>query len=137
MRLVVIILGLSFLKSFEALGQGNSTGNNEALVVFDPLFWKDELKLTPGQSTTIQNINMEYYEGIYQAVDENEGNIKALQSITADLLHKRSEKIWNTFQPKQKRKWNKLSAFYSEDDGRTSSTSFLSLEKAKILAKGR
>lgn len=94
----------------------------ETLVVFDPLFWKDQLKLTGGQSNSIRKINTEYYEAIYQTFNEHEGNIPLLKSATTQLLQERSEKIWDTFLPKQKRKWKKLSGFYS-DQGKGSSLS--------------
>jgi hypothetical protein len=125
MKLVVVVLvGLMLFKSFESHAQEAKTP--ETAVVFDPLFWKDELKLTASQYQAIQNINREYYESIYRAADENQGNISLLQHKTTQLLQNRSEKIWNTFLPKQKRKWEKLSSSYSEDN---SSFSGLSIKR--------
>jgi len=113
MRIVVVVLlGLGLLKSFES--QGQSIKSTKNLVTFDPLFWKDELRLNPNQYMTIQNINKDFYEAIYRLVNENEGNVGVMQSATSELLQHRSVKIWNTFHPKQKRKWKKLSGSNAE-----------------------
>jgi hypothetical protein len=110
---VVLIMGLSLLKSFESHAQ---TKNEGAVVVFDPLFWKDELKLTTNQYKAIRNINQEYYSSIYRTLNENEGNISFLQTATQELLQIRSELIWDTFHPKQKKIWKKLSSAYGTDN---------------------
>jgi len=110
MRLgLVYMVVLCVFKSFALQAQHE---RSTTPVVFDPLFWKDDLKLTQSQYNEIMNINKEYYEGIYRALNEHTGNAAALRNATADLLHQRSEKIWGTFQPKQKKKWMKLSSEY-------------------------
>jgi hypothetical protein len=99
------------LKSFEISAQ--TVKASQAQVIYDPLFWKKELKLTPGQYNVIRNINAEYYTSIYQAAYRHNGNISILQSTTKELLEERSERIWNTFYPKQKRIWKKLVSSYN------------------------
>lgn len=114
MRLIAaLIFGLSLINSISTTAQ--TAENSDVIVVFDPLFWKDELKLSNGQYNQIQNINREYYSNIYRAVSENEGNISFLQATTKELLEIRSERIWNTFAAKQKRIWKKISSEYAGD----------------------
>jgi hypothetical protein len=136
MKLIVtLLLGFSLLKSFETRAQENLSGNSEDMIIFDPLFWKDELKLSAGQYNTIQNINREYYQGIFDAIHENEGK-EVLQTIATDLLRERSTKIWRTFQPKQKRRWSKLAAVYAGSPDKTSSA-FILRAQPYIIARGR
>ena len=111
MRLgVVLIIVFATLKSIALHAQAEHS--SATAVVFDPLFWKDDLKLTASQYNEIRNINKEYYEAIYRVVGEHSGNAVALRNATTQLLQTRSEKIWDTFMPKQKKKWMKLSSAY-------------------------
>ena len=113
MRLVVILVLMILSSSMQAPAQElQKAGAN---VTFDPLFWKDNLKLSAEQYDAIQRINREYYERIYQLAEEHEGNVAYLQRETAELLQSRSEKIWDTFRPRQKRKWEKLASTYSRE----------------------
>jgi hypothetical protein len=85
-------------------GQGNQSA--ESIVVFDPLFWKDQLKLDASQRRKIKEINIEYYERLY-AIHE-EPNRQQVQVRAAQSLLQRSEEIWGTFYPRQRKKWKKL-----------------------------
>jgi hypothetical protein len=80
----------------------------KALVLYDPLFWKDELKLDFYQSRKINEINFEYYERLVTAVNEEKNDRQALQLTVAQSLLNRSQLIWETFHPKQKKKWMKM-----------------------------
>jgi hypothetical protein len=112
MRLIIaLIVCVGVLKS--VVVQAQTEQATETKVVFDPLFWKDELKLTNDQYNQIRIINEEYYQGIMSVVHEHSGNVSILRNATADLLQKRSDRIWNTFQSKQKRKWKEISSSYS------------------------
>lgn len=114
MRLIAaLVFSVSLINSISTTAQ--TAENSEVIVVFDPLFWKDELKLSNGQYNAIQNINREYYLNIYRAVSENEGNTSFLQATTKELLEIRSERIWNTFAAKQKRIWKKISSEYNSE----------------------
>jgi hypothetical protein len=115
MRLAVMLVLTIFTVSQNLFAQELKTA--DAMVTFDPLFWKENLKLSAEQYDAIQRINREYYERIYLLADEHEGNIAYLQHQTAELLQTRSEKIWNTFRPHQKRKWEKLASAYSNESG--------------------
>jgi len=76
------------------------------MVLFDPLFWKDELRLDDAQCQEIRRINSQYYEKLYAvARDSNHRNLKAKAEKT---LQERSEEIWDTFHPKQRKRWKKI-----------------------------
>ncbi|MEJ7645891.1 MAG: hypothetical protein WKF87_14950 [Chryseolinea sp.] len=76
------------------------------MVLFDPLFWKDELKLDNAQCQEIRRINSQYYEKLYAvARDANHRTAKAKAETT---LQERSEEIWETFHPKQRKRWKKI-----------------------------
>jgi hypothetical protein len=87
------------------------SAQNEAtknVVLYDPLFWKHELRLDAFQARRIREINSEYYEKITTAIKVEKGNRNRLQAIAAESLADRSEQIWNTFHPKQRKKWKKM-----------------------------
>ncbi len=76
------------------------------MVLFDPLFWKDELKLDAAQCQEIRRINSQYYEKLSAvALDSNPRNVKAKAEMS---LRERSEEIWETFHPKQRKRWKKI-----------------------------
>jgi hypothetical protein len=112
MRLVFALIAcVGLFKS--GIIHAQTVQNTETKVVFDPLFWKDELKLTEGQYNQIRIINEEYYQGVMHVVHEHSGNVSVLRNASSDLLQKRSDRIWNTFHSKQKRKWKEISSSYS------------------------
>jgi hypothetical protein len=78
------------------------------IVLYDPLFWKDQLKLSDAQSKKIQEINWEYYESLRMVLYDEHANREGLRTKAMQCLMQRSQKIWDTFQPKQKRKWRKI-----------------------------
>jgi hypothetical protein len=86
----------------------------EQQVVFDPLFWKSELKLNKEQVHRISEINSGFYSTILNARDARNINIR-------QLTQNRSEQIWNTFTLKQRKRWRKLEADYETDKGFASS----------------
>lgn len=78
------------------------------IVLYDPLFWKDQLKLSDAQSKKIQEINWEYYESLRMVLYDEHANREGLRTKAMQCLMQRSQKIWDTFQPRQKRKWRKI-----------------------------
>lgn len=77
-------------------------------VVYDPLFWKEELKLKDSQCQSIQKINSEYYQLIESSVKDTSVSMPEKQEIVKEGLVDRSQKIWDTLHTNQKRKWTKL-----------------------------
>jgi hypothetical protein len=84
---------------------GKST---ETLVLYDPLFWKSELKLDAFQEKKIKEINSEYYERLMTAIKNESGDRNRLQTIATESLAERSQQIWSTFHHRQKKKWKKM-----------------------------
>jgi hypothetical protein len=91
------------------LGFGQTQGSDEKIVMFDPLFWKEELKLKPEQCRRISEINYEFYNTLTEALQEQPGNVTELKIIASESLQHRSQRILETFHGRQKKKWNKIS----------------------------
>lgn len=96
---------LVFICSASAFAQSNDEG--KVIVKYDPLFWKEQLKLTPSQSSKIKDINVAYYEKIKVASATQLSTSNARHKVE-EYLEQRSNEIWNTFHTRQKRKWMKM-----------------------------
>lgn len=97
------------------VGNANAQSNNESpdgashdVVMYDPLFWKDELSLKNTQSRRIEQINSEFYENIRSMKSEAENNEAKNNAVLERNLQQRSQKIFETLLPKQKRKLEKI-----------------------------
>lgn len=84
------------------------------LVLYDPLFWKEQLKLDDDQCQKIKEINSEFYEKLSEVVQEVPNHEEA-RAMAHETLVQRSEGIWETFYPKQRKRWKKI----WQDKGRT------------------
>lgn len=80
--------------------------SEQNMVVFDPLFWKERLKLDDDQCMRIREINSMFYKKLMDVA--NESNRQVVKSKAAQSLLERSEEIWETFHPKQRRKWKRI-----------------------------
>ena len=105
MNLKFFYVGI-FLAS-ATLGYGQDIQPTKYIVLYDPLFWKDQLKLNAFQCQKIKEINSEYYEKLLAVVHE-EPNRKTVQVKAAQSFSQRSEEIWETFHPKQRKRWKKM-----------------------------
>jgi hypothetical protein len=85
--------------------QNDNTNKN--IVMYDPLFWKDKLKLDDSQCQKIRQINSEYYEKLTAVVHESSSH-QTVKARAAQTLIERSDEIWETFHPKQRKRWKKL-----------------------------
>ncbi len=94
------------LLSFGAQAQSSSNHGSKDVVMYDPLFWKDELSLKNNQSRKIEQINTEFYENIRQ--NSSDGNHEANSTTLERGLQERSQKIFETLLPKQRRKLEKI-----------------------------
>ena len=90
----------------------NAQLNDEKIIIkYDPLFWKDRLKLSYDQYVKIREINYEYYQKLMDvAHDKATSNHTALKSKADAFLEERSNQIWNTFHSRQRKKWMKMIA---------------------------
>jgi len=76
------------------------------LVMYDPLFWKNELSLRNNQSRKIEEINVEFYQNLRSIKDETSRETKT--NRLEQGLQERSQKIFQTLMPKQRRKLEKI-----------------------------
>jgi hypothetical protein len=105
------ILSLLLLAGFVANAQEQSSEKND-LVIYDPLLWKNELKLNAEQRQEIEKINTEFYQSIYQAAADSKDH-NAMQAKANQYLQQRSQEIWEAFKPSQRKKWKRLWDHYS------------------------
>ncbi|MEJ1239887.1 hypothetical protein WBG78_17240 [Chryseolinea sp. T2] len=96
---VVLVMSGTVLRAQELKGDQN-------MIVFDPLFWKDQLKLNDNQCLRIREINSDFYKKLSDVA--NESNHQVVRAKAAQSLLERSEEIWETFHPKQRRKWRRI-----------------------------
>jgi hypothetical protein len=101
-----LCLLLFVVAGYSSFGQATAAVNT--VVLYDPLFWNSELKFDQRQYRKIQEINRQFYEELMAAAHEKANNRFALQLTASQCLKQRSELIWETFYPKQKRKWKKM-----------------------------
>lgn len=81
---------------------------SERLIQYDPLFWKDQLKLDNDQCLKIREINGEYYKNLFIAYKEEKNDRKALRQLADKSLMQRNQEIWDTFDSKQRKRWKRI-----------------------------
>ncbi len=89
------------------------SNENKSVVLYDPLLWKHELKLNAGQREKIEKINLEFYQSIYKTAKEGTSDRSTLQAKANQYLQQRSQDIWDSFNPNQRRKWKRMWDHYS------------------------
>lgn len=80
----------------------------ESIVLYDPIFWKDDLKLRSEQCNEIRAVNSEYYEKILDTYEESANDRRELNRALLQCSVERSHQIWQIFSPRQRKKWTKL-----------------------------
>ncbi|HTF22097.1 MAG TPA: hypothetical protein VK658_28645 [Chryseolinea sp.] len=101
----LFIVAVMLLSTVSAL-RAQELKSEQTMIVFDPLFWKDQLKLKDSQCLRIREINSLFYKKLTDVA--NESNHQMVRAKAAQSLLERSEEIWETFHPKQRRKWKKI-----------------------------
>lgn len=107
--ILYFVVALSFcMTGFASYGQ-NSGEQQKGIITYDPLFWKDQLKLKESQCRSIRSINYEYYESLKDVMSNNQSvDVTTARRVLAQSLMKRSQKIWEVFDTTQRRKWKSL-----------------------------
>lgn len=100
------LLIFSFLAA-SAIAHAQEHQPENELVLYDPLFWKEQLKLDDDQCQRIKEINSQYYEKLIEVVQE-EPDHETIRALAEETLVQRSEGIWETFYPKQRKRWKKI-----------------------------
>lgn len=99
---------VAMLISVGALAQESEEPQEEReTVLYDPLFWKDELSLRNTQARKIDQINTEFYENLRQVKDEQPDQAGMHEQLERGL-QERSQKIYEALLPKQRRKLEKI-----------------------------
>jgi len=75
--------------------------------MYDPLFWRSELSLRNDQSKKIEEINVEFYQSLRSIKDENHSRESKSDRLEQGL-QERSQKIFQTLMPKQRRKLERI-----------------------------
>lgn len=96
----LFVIGFCSVTSINA----QSLAGNSINVVFDPLFWERDLKLSRKQYWEIQEINVEFYNSVNQALHQESAGHPNLK----EMVKKRSDLIWGVFSSRQKFKWRKI-----------------------------
>ena len=102
----IIAIAVLLVSAHVVNGQDQAAPGRET-VMYDPLFWKDQLSLKHSQERKIQEINREFYDGLRQLRGVSHSKTE-LQSQLDLGLQERSMKIWATLHNKQKRKLEKI-----------------------------
>ncbi|WP_276366680.1 hypothetical protein [Chryseolinea sp. H1M3-3] len=106
MKAALLFTGLVFLSSVMVMAQAPNQSEN--LVQYDPLFWKEKLKLDDEQCQKIKEINGEYYQSLFTAYQKEKHDHEALRSMANKSLIQRNQEIWETFHPKQRKRWKRM-----------------------------
>jgi hypothetical protein len=101
----------AFFSFILAMSDGFAQQNNNQTIVYDPIFWKDRLRLKDWQRIKINEINADFYGALIETAQTAKD--KAEKENVKKLLNQRSEKIWNTFSSRQKSIWKRLESEYT------------------------
>jgi hypothetical protein len=106
MRIWIATFAIVFLSVAGAFSQDPDT--SKGVVLYDPIFWKDDLKLKTEQCVEIRAANLEFYERILDTFEESPHNREVLNQAITQCSIERSQQIWDIFSPRQRRRWTKL-----------------------------
>ena len=106
MKKVIIVFGIILFMSGSVVAQ--EITESEKLIQYDPLFWKDQLKLDNDQCIKIREINGEYYKSLFIAYKEEKDDRKALRKLADKRLMERNQEIWDTFDSRQRKRWKRI-----------------------------
>jgi hypothetical protein len=95
------------LVAVSTITQAQDDQPENELVLYDPLFWKEQLKLDDDQCQKIREINGEFYERLSE-VGQDAPNHQEARALAQETIIQRSEGIWETFDPKQRKRWKKI-----------------------------
>jgi hypothetical protein len=114
-----VVFLLFFLVALAAPKVFSQNKPSETFVLYDPLFWKQQLRLSAPQRQEIMKINADFYtELLTESADIK--NPVMLRQWSANLLQERSDKIWSVFSNRQKHKWMKLESGFDDSRSKTS-----------------
>jgi hypothetical protein len=104
---VALVLMCLMSAGLAAQGQTRRT-ESSCLVMYDPVFWKTKLRLRNDQCRSIREVNAQYYERLVGMLDKPASSSVSTLTLVEQYLSDRNEKIWNIFQPAQRKRWKRL-----------------------------
>src|SRR5437868_5455990 len=114
-----VVFLVFFLVVFVAPGVFSQNKPSQTFVLYDPLFWKQQLKLSAPQRQEIMKINADFYTELLTESGDFK-NPALLREWSTNLLQQRSDKIWNVFSSRQRHKWLKLESGFEDSRSKTS-----------------
>jgi hypothetical protein len=103
-----VVLGILFWCLTVIAAQAQETLSSNGLIKYDPLFWKSELHLKEEQSVRLKDINTTFYLEIKNALEAKSDNQDELIASVKAILVERSQKIWQTLDAKQRKKYQRI-----------------------------
>jgi hypothetical protein len=104
---VALVLMCLMSAGFAVQGQTRRT-ESSCLVMYDPVFWRTKLRLRDDQCRSIRDVNAQYYERLMGMLDKPASSSVSTLTLVEQYLSDRNEKIWNIFQPAQRKRWKRL-----------------------------
>lgn len=101
----VFILGVVFSEA--AFAQEQPEAKKE-VITYDPVFWREELRLDVIQYNKIQEINSDFYKLLKDVSVKSTDNHQAVQAKLTESLQQRSQQIWQTLYPRQRKKLERI-----------------------------
>jgi len=109
-----ILLLIVLLTGPVVFAQQKSDG--KATILYDPSFWRYELRLNGDQYKRMQDINKEFYERLVSAFKEMRNDRKAFRSVYEQCWMNRNTQLWQTMNSRQKKKWKKITVAEQVND---------------------
>ena len=107
MSAIVLLFLLMMGRNGQAQEQPSATVTP---ILFDPSFWRDELRLNGSQCLRMQEINKEFYDHLLMAFREKSDDKNALRSAFEQCWFDRNRQLWETMSARQQKKWKKIAA---------------------------
>jgi hypothetical protein len=111
MKTNVFILLFCCFAGVQFVHAQNMNGSN-AEVIYDPTFWRQDLKLSKEQYFAIAEINSEFYNNLIESA--HQVIVSRENHISDDLLAERTKSIWKLLSQRQKTKWKKISRSFND-----------------------
>lgn len=78
------------------------------VITYDPVFWREELRLDAIQYNKIQEINNDFYKQLKEVSVKGSDSRQAVQAKLTESLQQRSQQIWQTLYPRQRKKLERI-----------------------------
>lgn len=94
--------------------KAQSGDDARGVVMYDPLFWRHELRIKPTQARIIEQINREFYAQLLTAYQSQPDDESYLSGKVVENTKIRNQKILDAFAPHQRKKWQKIQLAYAD-----------------------